>query len=375
MAFDLACPADLSVLRIEGADAEVLWSEVVDHVGGVDKDGGGTEPVSTFVTEVIEDGVYTILKNVQFGDAVNSLTFKSLNEMVYFDDGKFPVIKSLATLQLGQLQGDWGINGSVWSFGQTGNEDMISAGQTTAKFYCYASMLKGRTAFITGWNDGNLDIRNSVLIGAKDVGSQSYYFGSAIQDLKLNKVYFAHVGMLYLLITPSICNDVHIHHAVNGLVTTAGIVMNQPLFTSIDNEDIANYTAVTIIMKDAQTNLGTPLIMNSAGIVIEQYTCNIHVTGKDGANLSGVTVTCKDKDDNQVFSVQTDDRGDIAEQIADYKKWEGTSETLTEYSPHKFILTKAGQRTITISDITVGHPIVWEIVMSGANRVLVGGTT
>jgi len=193
MAFDLACPADLSVLRIEGADADVRWSEVVDHAGGVDKDGGGTEPVSTFVTEVVEDAVYKILKNVQFGDGANSLTFKSLNEMVYFDDAKTFTIKSSATLQLGDLQGDWGVDGSMWSFGPSANVDLIASGQTTAAFNCYASQIHLRTVQTVSFRDGDLDIRNSILSGAYDGSASSYYQFSGFQNLRIEKSYFTNV--------------------------------------------------------------------------------------------------------------------------------------------------------------------------------------
>jgi len=375
MAFDLACPADLSVLRIEGADTEVLWSEVVGHVGGVDKDGGGTEPVSTFVTEVVENGMYKILKNVQFGDGANSLTFKSLNEMVYLIDDKTLEVESNATLQLGQLQGSWGINGSMWSFGPSANMTVIASGQTTAAFNCYASKFHLRTAFYVSFADGDIDIRNSIISGVYD-GSQIslYIFDSTIQTLILSKIDFVNVYHLALNITPNIISDVHVHYGSNGLAAAYDLTADRLLTSSITNNDIfLTGSSKTINIKDPKENVNTVGIIFETGIIKEQYTCNIHVTDKDGANLSGVTVTCKDKNDNQVFSVQTDGSGDIAEQIIDYKKWEGTSETLTEYSPHKFIFTKAGQRTIEIKNVTVDSPIVWEIEMSGANRALVGG--
>lgn len=103
--------------------------------------------------------------------------------------------------------------------------------------------------------------------------------------------------------------------------------------------------------------------IDALGEVLRQYTVNIHVADKDGNNLSEATVTCKDKDDNTVFSVQTDVNGDIVEQEITYQRWSdlpsgyhGEDEAYC-FSPHKFIISKSGYETLELDEITVSEPI------------------
>lgn len=371
MAFDLACPADLSVLRIEGADADVRWSEVVDHVGGVDKDGGGTEPVSTFVTEVVEDAVYKILKTVQFGDGANSLTFKSINEIVYFDDAQYFSIKSNATLELGVLSNGYGIDGSFWSVGPSATMVMTVTGQTPT-FHLYGSRLHSRNQSIF-IQSGTIVINKGQITFASSTNYLRCYSGITLLSIK--DLYLEGGYRLWCDKTPTDFDDVHIHNSTKALLASVAVTLDSLLVTNASTQDVWITTANTITLKNPKFHPTRIQIDDAGGIVIEQYTCNIHVADKNGNNLSGVVVSCEDQNENEVFSALTDANGDIIEQMIDYKKWEGTEETLTEYSPHKFIFTKAGQRTTEIKNVTVDSPIVWKVEMSGANRALVGGAT
>lgn len=102
------------------------------------------------------------------------------------------------------------------------------------------------------------------------------------------------------------------------------------------------------------------------GKVQRLQTCNIHVTDKDGANLANVTVLCEDEADAQAFSVSTDANGEITEQEIEYKRYEVEPSTVTTYSPHKFILSKAGYETLVLENVTIDAPIVWHLTMKGA---------
>jgi len=100
----------------------------------------------------------------------------------------------------------------------------------------------------------------------------------------------------------------------------------------------------------------------SGSKVHRKYTCNIHIADKDGVDLAGVVVDCEDQFGNPVWAagtVVTNATGDIAEQIITYKQWVGLAETLTDYSPHIFTISKAGYETQVLDEITVDHPIVW----------------
>ena len=103
------------------------------------------------------------------------------------------------------------------------------------------------------------------------------------------------------------------------------------------------------------------------GKALRKYTVNIHVSDKDGANLDLANVVCLDKDDNEIFNVDTDAEGNIAEQEVTYQQWyqldlgyHGEDEA-TCFSPHKFIILKDGYKTLTIDNITINDPIKWHL--------------
>lgn len=103
------------------------------------------------------------------------------------------------------------------------------------------------------------------------------------------------------------------------------------------------------------------------GKVLRKYSVNVHIADKDGSDLSEANVVCKDKDDNEVFNVNTDVNGDIVEQEVVYQEWfqlsqgyHGESDAEC-FSPHKFVASKDGYETLEIDDITINEPIKWRL--------------
>jgi hypothetical protein len=81
------------------------------------------------------------------------------------------------------------------------------------------------------------------------------------------------------------------------------------------------------------------------GVLKRQYSFNVHVTDKDGNNISGATVTLKDNGGNTVFSVSTGVDGKIAKQIVDrgyYDQAHGS--VLQDYGPFTLSITQTGYR-------------------------------
>jgi hypothetical protein len=196
--------------------------------------------------------------------------------------------------------------------------NLIASGQTTAKFYCYASKFHIRTAHRVQFLDGDIDIRNSILSAVYNGSVETYYNFSAAQSLKLNKVFFTNTYGLYLSFTPGVFQDVHSHYGNRGLCSYGNMTAVGLLATSVDTDIYhAGIVAKTVIAKDPEANISTVVIVPGSGIIKEQYTCNIHVSDKNGNNLSGVNVECIETGGSQVFSVATDANGDIAEQVID----------------------------------------------------------
>ncbi len=163
MAFSLACDAGKTTLRIEGEDSNVTWNDVTNAgAGSVAVDGGGTEDPSFFITEHVANAVYQILKNVQFGDGTDELTFNSQNEMVYFDDDKSFTIKNNATLQLGEIADSYCIKGSCWAWGI--GTTVIASGSSNAVCNIYGSTILYRgfgPAGMVTFSGGTVNFCNS----------------------------------------------------------------------------------------------------------------------------------------------------------------------------------------------------------------------
>jgi hypothetical protein len=104
--------------------------------------------------------------------------------------------------------------------------------------------------------------------------------------------------------------------------------------------------------------------------VYRQYTVDLKVTDKDNNPISGATATLKDKDGNQVFSVNTDANGNIATQTASrgyYDQAHGS--VLQDYGPHTLTITKTGYQTY-MKKFTLSAKTIWEIKLSKAVNVL-----
>ncbi len=412
--------AAADILRItDGTSGNpVTWNDVWEWGAGggaglVPKDGGGDARVDTFITEVVADAVYTIEDDIWFGNAGGDATyFQSKNEMVYFADDKIISIKSNATLELGDLSNNYGIEGSYWSLSPAANLTII-AGGITGTFYLYDSTLRSRNKDFW-FTAGTIAVNKGKLIF--DIATEKPIFFGGVTSLSVNGLYV--VGnVFYLSLTPTEFDNVHIHNSTQGLLTRGNVTVPNLLVTNA-NPDQCNTEATTLNLKNPEFHPTIVSINAAAGIIIEQYTCNIHVVDNNGDGLANTDIDCEyahlvEGSDAQTykciqdhtavdathkpitgsnwgdfwglydaggglggdwttgfdykaataaFATQTTDaNGDIAEQTLDYKKWTGTSEVL-EVRTYKFTLTKAGYNNYEIN-IFVDRPQVLEITL------------
>jgi hypothetical protein len=392
-----------------------------------------TQDIWGVVWENVLNANYKYDCAVYFGDGSTSTYFTSKNEMVYFADNMYIRVDNLATLQLGELQGNYGINGSRWSFGH--NASIHLGYGANSNVLIYASMLKHRTAQSVRFNSGNIDIRDTIFNCSWDGSNASFpLFASTLASLKLVNVNFKNVRNVEFdktLTSDSINN--WIHYADTGIIVNASNVTLDGLnITQATTRDIQLYPDNdNLIIKDPLFSINTVKIDTDGKYSIAQYTCNIHIADSTGANLSGVTVQCQTFGNvvksgasfykcivghtSGVFatdlaagkwelttsaiaaladciggagtgewvtgiayvasasswSVATDANGNIAEQVVNYKQWVGTSEALLTRSPHTFTLTYGGD-TLIYPNITVDHPLVlrWEMPIESVGTLL-----
>ncbi len=299
---------------------------------------------------------------IDFGDNSTSGHFTSTREQVAFNTSSVFFVRTNQTLQLGVLYGSYGINGSMWSLDHTTDSFVILSAGT---MLVYASLFDCKALTYRLFANGILTIKNSIWQHARyDVGgswkSRTEFLSSSTLDWE--DVYFNNFDVVTLNVSPT-ADNVQIHRSYAGVnVQSVTANISGMKFSSLQVEDITTWGATAVAnLIDLLQGVSVVRHVHDGAEAWEKYTCNIHVTDRDGTDLQSVTVACEDKDMTSVFSVSTDASGDIAEQTISYRKWIDTTETLTTFSPHKFTISKAGYETLILEAITVNSPIVWHL--------------
>ncbi len=302
------------------------------------------------------------------GDASTATYFTSLRECIDLPGIGKTQIRTNATLQIGALNGDWSIKGSTWHIlGPT------APGQWTfmlgGTLLVYGSKMLETGASKIVFYDGIFKTKNSIFAATWETGDsakKTWRIGSQLATLELEDAYFSENNDFTFQTSPDVMNNVQSHVSKWGIQTEAdAIVVSDMLVTEAGVNDVRNWASGTtrnITLTDPRFHVTNPEIVNeAANWILEQYTCNIHVADRDGTNLGTVNIDCDSDGEGDVFDVNTDANGDIAQQDVPFKKWVGTTETLTSYSPHTFTISKAGYETLVLEGITVDHPLVWHL--------------
>ena len=303
---------------------------------------------------------------IDFGDASTSGYFNSQQEQVVFSAGQF-LATANNTVKIGDVHDVYGINGSMWTI--TPSADNVTILTGNAPMLVYASILYNASTNKRLQVGGTITAKNSIFQAKRyDAGGtwQSRFQFTSSSTVNFESVYFNNVEGLILQSGPTL-EDVWIERSQEAVQSFAASFSAANIkITNFVQSDIlqAFGTPHAVTLIDLKQSLTTPRITSAGGIINEEYTCNIHVTDRDGNALQSVVVDCEDKDTTAVWAVgtiTTDANGDIAEQQIRYKKWVGTAETLTTFSPHKFTLSLAGYETLILEAVTVDAPIVWHL--------------
>lgn len=375
------------------ADSEWCWetvnSRVYVQIAAGDPDGvttqlyydwNGGNSGTDFMTEVVEDVLYRIHLNFEIGDGSTATSLISNDECVFFHDCYF-TLTAAATLSIGSLYNSYPNYGSMW-FIDSNSASIIVVHYGT--FTMYASILKvtvATTKYFKQYFSGATTIKRSIISGGVAT-STSYeqlytYFTNAsttLEDLMIIGGHEAFNIQADISITRvSVCGSRYGLYPANpigtSIINTSGVDVP---YTIVSGTKVATWdsdnSGLTVNVIDPVTAFtGSELtIGHSNTTVYLKYTINIHVTDKDGANLSGVTVDLEgsetidyDTDAWTAGTVTTAADGTITEQTINVKKWVGTSETETDYNVFRFTISKTGYETLTLENITIDSPIDW----------------
>jgi hypothetical protein len=97
--------------------------------------------------------------------------------------------------------------------------------------------------------------------------------------------------------------------------------------------------------------------------VYRQQSFNLHLTDKNGNDLSSATVSLKDNSGALAFSINTGADGKIPEQVVSRGSYDpATGNTMLDYGPHTLAIAKSGYQTYT-DILSIDRKIDLEIVL------------
>ncbi len=299
------------------------------------------------------NGQYRVDSVFSIGDATTATYFKSTSEAAKITITGWRVRES-ATLHLltSRWSCYWSSTGSTQSWGTLildGSYLGFSFSATAREVAIYSTV----------------DIDNSIIAQESAYSTCGVSFRGA--NTNINNLYIKNLYYGFWVNAAIVSNKVSTEACYYGIYSNSGgaasVTGSSWAGATVDIRT-GGMSGNILSSIDAQIPISTTEISHADGIIYKKCTCNINVCDKDGVAISGAVVDCEDTTATAVWAagtVTTDASGNITQQTITYKKWLGTAETLTTYSPHKFTISKAGYQTLVLDAITVDHPIVWHL--------------
>lgn len=322
---------------------------------------------------------YILDASLYVGDGYASTYFKDLNKIIILTDAveQYPIkVYRYATLQLGELVDEatkQTCNGCVIHVMKDNDNTRLFQGWGTPHacylYGCTISSLnkQNRRCVVIGygsdrfWNCSFVNYVHFLFYGDSDVYNTTIMGGTDAN--KITSAYY-----LFQQSEPTL-DDVKAFNVLNAISAWITSLTIKRIVAVADRAVFIDYFSGDRYLKLLNCEFNNWIMYDplggATGVIDRAYTVNIHVADKDGVSLPGVNVVCKDKDDNEVFSVNTDENGDIVEQEVAYQRWtdfaygENDEEDATCFSPHKFIISKTGYETLELEEITVDGIIDW----------------
>ena len=313
------------------------------------KDGGGTAKVSTFMTEIVADAIYLILKDVDFGNTSTPSYFVSTGESILFSSNT-PKVVANATLSIGVPSNtDYSGKGSMWTFVGQGFTRPVGDGGT---LLIYGSLIHFKTSSVAVTGSA-VTVFDSIIVSITGTRVNNWLNYDCANSYR--NVYHFNLSWLDLRGTFPLSEKVWVENCTIGFLAFSTVTITDFKITNFEGgRDYQSSSDADLTIKNPQVPVVSPWIFGN-GFVKEVYTFNLLVKDKDDVNLENVTCLLEDKDDSQAFSVSTAADGTITEQTVEYRAWlmAGTPAATTEYSPHKLTLSKANYETLVIDEITM----------------------
>ena len=395
---DAAQTESFDVSAGDGAYVSTKYFRTITNIDCSDNTAGGGTVWDDGTIEVTQPqwgviwdyggGQYTIDSNFDLGASAISTYLKSTREDIYFSlaNAKFWV-KTQANLQFGELDGD--------NVPYDGSR-LVFNGQTTYAIFDLDSTEVCTVKLYDSYIDGNASGTVKLSLYSSNVTSE--IINTTLRQIPVVRIRGAAsvLRKVYIQQCPT-----YGFNPYGALAEITGCMVSKCTYgvywyVSFGDSIITELTATGIItagIRPAGTGTANLYLIDctlslwtvswsstsTTAFIYRQATCNIHISDNNGTNLAGVVVDCEDQYGTPSWTagtVTTDANGDIAAQIISYTRnyYSGGGQTQT-YSPHKFTFSKAGYKTLVKENITVDHPIAWDIELqyvAGARNQTVG---
>lgn len=323
-------------------------------------DGSGAGPA--IMTEVVEDQYYQIHLSFDIGDGTSAITLTSIDgEVVYFDDTTKLTSQAACVVTIGEIVNGAGSRGSIWSIAFNGDyNDPLALG--TISVYGTTIILRNYNVNAGLGFVGTFTDCTFIFVVSGGSGGVLSVGGTFTRCKSLHKTSGAITGRAGISLSAYTTNAEVISYYGDSDITIPNLVL-----THATPQMVMGYTAgITLSLLDANKEPTTILNLSNCTSQM-QYTIAIHIADKDGADLSGATVTWLDSQSNTGNS-NTDISGNVSFTLTS-KKWVGTSETLTNFNTFTFTISKAGYQTLVLENITLSEAIDWHLELQQTRNI------
>jgi len=309
--------------------------------------------------------MYLINAIVEIGDGTTETSVSIIVHTLWFVPGNYFRVHSNATFQTGVGDYNQPRYGCAIIMNNPYEYSFFLLGDYGANIYHYATafIFTGvgiQNGVIVNYPGNNLILQACLFTGDGD-GSYSIW-DRHNYDIKIKDTYFANGFWLRTTLTDDSENVTFgrtSHLEINNKVVT----LVEPKTYSDYKMHVYSVNGRFDFVDSRDDDPKSVIIRYNTGDYTDRvriiWTFNLKVVDSNGNGIEGATVTLKDKDGSQVFSVTTDGNGDIAEQQVIQAKADQTDSNpyiWTDYNPFTLTISKTGYKTM-VKEYTIDRKI------------------
>ena len=252
------------------------------------------------------NGQYSNDARIQFGDGSTSSYFRTIDEQITSPLQSMFIVMTAATMQVGEPS-NTNYSGRGSYIKNTGKNDFASPHGGTVLIY------NSTIVFTDGAWTGSNALSSTITVWDSSIIStdlQGLFHGGTGSVIDYNNVYLYNISQFSLAATPIHFTNVRMEKTTTGFspqgesdipIDVIGLKI-----TNAATKVMSLSNSINLISPEFQPTSGTIYIYLAAGVLAQQYPCNIHVADKGGTSLQSVDVLIEDTDSKVVSVVDSE---------------------------------------------------------------------